>query len=176
MGTSLIFFRSVCFLTLINVTGSPEAIAQNMTQPIAKNDNDPFNTYNVLVEYKSLCGDVGPNDRVYCHFLHPKQRELKEFQQSPQILNPVKPMGMNTVGNLIKNLAKMAGIPHWKFVRNHDTCQGAIDALTNNPSVNPKDVQLAARHQSLNSQSAYQRATGASDLARQAALVPTAVA
>jgi len=157
-------------------TGTTDAIAKNQTPRIACNDNDIFNPYNVLMHYKSLCGDVGPEDRVYCHLIGSQQIQANVLKGSSQIINPRKPMGINMIGKLTKTLAQMAGIRHWEKVTNHDTRQGAIDALTNNPSVNPKDVQLAARHRSIQSQQAYQRSTSTSDVARQVALVPPSVA
>ena len=130
-------------------TGTPEAIAKNETPRFARNDYDVFNPYNVLMYYKNLCGDVNPEDRLYCHFLGWKQVQENVLRGSPQVINRRRPMGASSIGKLTKNLAKMAGITHWKKVTNHNTRQGGIDALTNNGAVNPKEVQIAARHCSI---------------------------
>ena len=138
-----------------------------MTPAVTKNDSDPFNLYNVLFWLRQRCDPS--QKKVYCHFMTQKQLQQRK---DGILFSPKRPIGINTIAGYLRELAKKAGIPHWEKVGNHDSRQGAIDRLANDPSVNPVETQKAARHKSLNAQNAYIRATEESDFARQAALLP----
>lgn len=96
----------------------------------------------------------------------------------PQVLfNPNRVMGKNTIGNLLPNLAKAAGIKEWRKKTPHTLRQYFITTLANNPSVNAAETARLARHEDLSSQNAYIRTNDKSHAAAFNALstVPTQV-
>ena len=115
-----------------------------MTPTVTKNDFDPFNLYNVLFWLRQCCDPS--QEKVYCHFL--SQNQLRK-RQDGVLFSAKRPIGRNTIAGFLRELARKAGIPHWEKVGNHDSRQGAIDKLANDPNVNAVETQKAARHKSL---------------------------
>jgi hypothetical protein len=86
--------------------------------------------------------------------------------------NYKEPMGQNTIGNFLKELCKLAGIPDWKTKTNHCLRAWAITQLANDPNVNQVETAHAVHHTLTQAQSAYIKATHVSDKARIDALRP----
>lgn len=109
---------------------------------------------------------------------HPKQvkvyscfatkRELQNFERlgmSHIKFSPNKPMGVNTIGDLLKSFAKYAGIVEWNRKTPHCLRQYFITKMANDPSLNLHEIAKLARHKSVSSQEAYVPRTQAAQVA-----------
>ena len=79
--------------------------------------------------------------------------------------NPNRPIGKNTIGKFLPDLAKAAGIKTYKQKTPHTLRQYMITKLANDPNVNEKETARLARHKNIASQAAYIRTSHTSQAA-----------
>jgi hypothetical protein len=83
-------------------------------------------------------------------------------------------VGVNTIGEFLREICKLAGVPNWQEKTNHCLRKWAITTLANNPNVNQVETANTARHSSIQAQNAYIESNHQSDFARINALKPVA--
>lgn len=118
--------------------------------------NDPLNIGRILCELRLQCH---PSQKfIYC--TKASQSELKNFKNIGMDrvrYSPNKPMGVNTLGDMLKNFCKAAGIVKWDSKTPHCLRQYFITKMANDPTLNPHEIAKLARHKSVTSQEAYVR-------------------
>ena len=79
-------------------------------------------------------------------------------------------LGKNSIGHLLQDLARDAGISEWKKKRNHCLRGFSLTALANDLRNNPNKAARCARHKSIQSQKSYLKTNKTSETNRSAAL------
>ena len=125
--------------------------------------------------FKELFASVHPSQQaVYCKPLSKAERaNMIKIGFTDVLFSPKQVLGKNTIGHLLQELCKAAGIRDWKKKTPHTLRQYMATVLANDPNVSRAETQRLMRHGNTASQDAYIRTNAQSHAAAMNALSRT---
>lgn len=129
------------------------------------NKKDPQCYYTNMLKYRAMCP---PNqDRFFCHAsTAAMQQRYVNKGQNPFLSSMNQPVGKEGIGQMVKNIAELAGVQGFNDVTNHTIRAYGITRMNNSANVSLAEAMGVARHQSVEAHSAYIKTTGESEANR----------
>ena len=82
------------------------------------NSNDKLDIHELLLKLRAMCHPT--QERVFCNQANKKQIATWKSKGLNYVCNPVRPIGKDTLGKLVKSLAKQCNFKNWEKVTNQN--------------------------------------------------------